>query len=300
LPFDAVRRGAIAFLRSTFPIPIPNPGQPATLSIFTLLHALNYANLGGIIGIILACVLFAVTYSRLKTARAARRFQWPLLFSVLSIPAILYVAYYSHKLPETEMFYEFRSWRGTELLVAFTGGVAGVAATFLHRTLLPIPLAGLLVVTFIPFAKPLFGPIPDRDFQDRWNGPAGLQSTASTCGPASLATIMNHFGIKATEQEIARASYSYEAGTEAWYLARYARKRGLKTGFVFRKGFSTDISLPAIAGVSLGSVGHFIPILAREGDFYVTGDPGHGESRLTRGQLLKIYRFTGFYMPVSK
>ncbi|MGB8352365.1 MAG: cysteine peptidase family C39 domain-containing protein [Chthoniobacteraceae bacterium] len=270
------------------------------LSIFALLHALKYADFSGIIGIILACVLFTVTYSKLKTARLALRFQWLLLFAVLSIPTILYVAYYSHKLPETEAFYEFRSWRGTELLVAFTGGLAGVVTTFLHRTLLPIPLACLVVVALIPFAKPLFGPIPDSDFQDRWNGPVCLQSTASTCGPASLATIMTRLGIKVTELEIARAAYSYEGGTEAWYLARYARKRGLKAEFIIRKGFSPDISLPAIAGVGLGSVGHFIPILAREGDFYITGDPGHGESRLTREQLLKIYRFTGFYMPVSK
>ena len=264
------------------------------------MQALKHADLIGIAGVILACVLFAVTYSKLRTARTALRFQLLLLFAVLSTPAILFVAYYSHKLPETEAFYEFRSWPGTELLVAFIGGLAGVAATFLNRILLPLPAACMVIAAFIPFAKPLLGPIPDHDFKDQWAGPVCQQSTASTCGPASLATIMSHLGFKASEMEIARAAYSYEGGTEAWYLARYARKMGLKARFTIQNGFAPDIPLPAIAGVSLGAVGHFIPILAKEGDLYVIGDPIEVETRLTREQLLKLYRFTGFYITVSK
>ncbi len=54
-----------------------------------------------------------------------------------------------------------------------------------------------------------------------------------------------------------------------------------------------------VAGVWVGSEGHFIALLSREGDRYRLGDPLTGPEVLSRQQLLARYTFTGFYMAIA-
>ena len=54
-----------------------------------------------------------------------------------------------------------------------------------------------------------------------------------------------------------------------------------------------------IAGVLIGSSGHFIAILEQNGDEFVVGDPLRGRVVLSRGDLEKRYQFTGFHMRIS-
>lgn len=134
---------------------------------------------------------------------------------------------------------------------------------------------------------------------NEWEDGICLQSTPSTCGAASAATILKHFGEDTTESELAAKAHSYSGGTEAWYLARAARSRGFDVRFGFAQGFAADADFPAVVGVRLGSVGHFIPILRREGDQFLIGNPLQGRELLSREELLKRYDFTGFYMPIT-
>jgi hypothetical protein len=60
------------------------------------------------------------------------------------------------------------------------------------------------------------------------------------------------------------------------------------------------LKTPAIAGVRIGGNGYFIPILAHEGDLYVTGDPLVGRRETAVSQLGKSYAFTGFFMEIGK
>ena len=117
---------------------------------------------------------------------------------------------------------------------------------------------------------------------------------------ASLATIMKSFGVEVTEPELAVEAHSYRGGTEAWYLARAARRRGFDARFDFTIGLGPEENFPAVAGVRLGSIGHFIPILERDGDEFVIGDPLEGRERISKQQLLSRYRFTGFFMTIDK
>jgi predicted double-glycine peptidase len=131
----------------------------------------------------------------------------------------------------------------------------------------------------------------------------------STCGPASAATLLNVLGHPASEQELARESFTSRGGTENWYLARALRRRGLDVAFELRPTVDgvlpsvipDDIPSLAIAGVLLpGRAGHFIAILGSDGDSVTFADPIDGKHTMTRAQLLERYHFTGFFMVVRR
>jgi ABC-type bacteriocin/lantibiotic exporter with double-glycine peptidase domain len=184
--------------------------------------------------------------------------------------------------------------------MVFLGFAGGMVATLLHRLLLGIPLFGVIVFSIVPFMKPFIGPIASGSFDDEWQDEVCLQSTPSTCGAASTATILKLLGNDVTEAELAAEAHSYAGGTEAWYLARAARARGFDVRFDFRNGFSPQDGLPAVVGVRMGAIGHFIAILGQEGDKYVTGDPLRGRELLTREELEQWYEFTGFHMCIKR
>ena len=102
-----------------------------------------------------------------------------------------------------------------------------------------------------------------------------------------------------TESEIAAEAHSYTGGTEAWYLARASRSRGFDVDFNFSPGFAPEDGLPAVVGVLLGPVGHFIPILGREADRFIVGDPLRGRELMSRDELNQRYDFTGFHMRIK-
>jgi len=219
--------------------------------------------------------------------------------SLAALPGLSFAAHYAHVLPETGWYYQLRSLTGTELLVVLVGVAGGAVAALLPRRWLAPALAGIVALSIAPFAKPLIGPLPDGVLRDEWNGAVCLQSTQSTCGAASVATLLRANGVAAREADLAREAHSYQGGTEAWYLARAIRARDCRVRFPFAHGFDDDVALPAMAGVRMRTYGHFIPILARNADGFVIGDPLRGEERLTREALLARYDFTGFYMVVD-
>jgi len=182
----------------------------------------------------------------------------------------------------------------------FVGIAGGMAAALLPRLMLVIPLFGVAAFSIVPLMKPIFGPIPEGTLKDTWDGKVCIQSSPSTCGAASTATILNHLGKSTTEAEIAADAHSYIGGTEAWYLARAIRARGYKAWFNFPKDNENYTDYPAIVGVTIGSVGHFIAILSKNGDHYHIGDPLVGEETLTGKELFNRYRFTGFFLSVSR
>ena len=254
----------------------------------------------GIISAILAFTAFAMTYRVATKEALKRRLLLTIPALLLAVPGASFAIYYAHIFPETVGYYQFRSLPGIELIMIFVGIAGGLVASLLHRLFLVIPLFGVAAFSIVPLLKPIFGPIPEGTLQDTWDGQVCLQSTPSTCGAASTATILTELGKATSESEIAAAAHSYIGGTEAWHLARAIRARGFKADFQFSNGFDSSIPFPAVAGVTIGSAGHFIPILSKDGDRYRIGDPLVGEETLTEKELLIRYRFTGFYMPISR
>lgn len=253
----------------------------------------------GFISAILAFISFFFVYRVTKDAPVSKRVLLAILAIFAAIPGASFAAYYAHVFPETSWYYEFRSATATELLTVFLGVAGGVVATILPRVLLILPLLGVAAFSIAPIIKPIVGPIPDGTLQNQWDGQICLQSTGSTCGAASTATILKYLGANATESELAGEAHSYMGGTEAWYLARAARSRGFDVDFDFTPGFSPENGLPAVVGVQLGIIGHFIPILSQEGDRFIVGDPLRGRELLTLKELENQYRFTGFHMRIK-
>ncbi len=254
----------------------------------------------GIISAILAIGAFLVAYRFAVKKPLKMRIGLVVLSGIAAIPAVSFAVYYAHLFPEMAWYYEFRSIPGTELLMVFVGVAGGFFAALLPRMLLVLPLLGVMAISVVPILKPLIGPLALNKLENKWDQEVCLQSTGSTCGAASTATILKLLGIAATESEVAKEAHSYARGTEAWYLARAARSRGCDVEFDFRSGFSPEGGLPAVVGVRLGSIGHFIPVLGREGERFVIGDPLKGREVLTLEELEKRYDFTGFHMRVKK
>ena len=257
-------------------------------------------NWHGVAAALLAIVAFFISY-RMGVKRPIRqRILLGLAASVLALPGLALAAYYTKLLPEAAWYYEFRSFPGTEYLMILVGIAGGIVASALHRMLLPFPLFAVFAISIIPTLKPFLGPLPETELQEQWKDGACLQSTSSTCGAASTATVLASYGVKVTETQLAREAHSYAGGTEAWYLARAVRSRGLDARFQFSEGFDPSITFPAVAGVKLGAIGHFIPILQKDGDHFLIADPLVGKEWMTKAELLRRYKFTGFYMPISQ
>lgn len=171
----------------------------------------------------------------------------------------------------------------------------------LSRVLRSIPLAATIAFSVVPFLEPVMGPLPYDLLTDLWREEVCMQSLPSTCGAASSATVLRQFGISASEGDVVRAAYSYVNGTEAWYLARFLRKKGCEVRF--RTGVTPEDSLrlPAIVGVDIIGVGHFVPFLEQTGPGrFVIGDPLRGREELSLAVLGARYRFTGWCMEVSR
>lgn len=253
----------------------------------------------GVFSAILAFAAFFVVYHVARDIPLKKRIVAALLAIIAAIPGVSFSVYYAHVFPEPGWYYQFRSITGTELLLSFLGAAGGLVATLLPRILLMLPLLGVAAFSIVPNIKPFIAPISAATLKDEWDGEICLQSTSSTCGAASTATILKQLGCDVTESELAVEAHSYAGGTEAWYLARAARSRGFEVDFAFTRGFAPEDGLPAVVGVRLGSIGHFIPILGQEGDRFIVGDPLHGRELLSREELNKRYNFTGFHMRIK-
>ena len=222
------------------------------------------------------------------------------LGAVLALPCILAVLFYTHIFDRAAWFYEVHTIPCTELTFSGVGFLGGAIYRWLdpenwreHSLVIVFTALFLLV----PFIKPLIAPLDTSLLQDRCEGAVCRQSSPSTCGPASAATILRNLGDPVTEKQLAQESFTYQGGTEAWYLARALRKHGYATKFVID---GDSLPHPAIAGVILqGGMGHFIAVLDANDSTVTVVDPAVGKLTLNEKELRRQFRFTGFFLTVA-
>jgi len=224
----------------------------------------------------------------------------------LAAPGVLYALYYTHLFDDAIWYCEWRTLPLTELLAGGVGLLAGRLHAWYDPQSLGEKLAAPLLaaaLVLVPFIKPLLAPLDTGALHADCPGEVCLQSTLSTCGPASAATLLKRFGIRTSEQELARECFTYKGGTESWYLARALRRRGVKARFVIERG---GLPHPAIAGVVLpgeglvrGRAGHFIAVLDQTPSTVTIADPLIGRRVLTRDRLGRRYHFTGWFLVLS-
>ena len=203
-------------------------------------------------------------------------------------PAVLFACYYLRLLDNAAWFYNLRAVPYVELAGAGAGLLAGVV-----QGRLAVPVGALLLI-LVPHLKPLLAPLDHSRLRDRCEGEVCLQSTPSTCGPASAAAVLRRLGIPATERELAVEARSSASGTEIWYLARALRARGVDAVARIAPG---EIVAPSIAGVVLpANAGHFVAVLRQTPAEVTVMDPLRGLTVIPRGELGRRYRFTGFFL----
>jgi hypothetical protein len=254
--------------------------------------------------LLLGFFLFAVEPYFGKKKRS--RFAWRMLitFELLAgIPAVLYIIFYLHFFDGALWFYKLRTFTGSELAAAGLGLLAGrihrrmADSTMVRRLLIPAMLVFLLL---IPHIKPLIAPLDYKQLRNNRVDGVCLQITSSTCGPACAATLLEQSGTFVSEKELAKECFTYQGGTEVWYLARALVRRGFVVDYQMKRSEQTTLPCPAIAGVTLeGGFGHFIAILEETPDFYIIADPMKGKLALPKNNIANHYRFTGFFLHIK-
>jgi hypothetical protein len=230
------------------------------------------------------------------------------VLSLCCMPAVVYAGYYLHVVDEPVLLYRLRALSGSELLAGMIGLPMGWLAVRLGRSpvravrlsTLGLAIAPMLLV--IPYAKPLTTPLDTELLHERWVDGICQQTTSSTCGPSSAATLLHALGLPGNEADLAQEAHTSASGTEIWYLARALRARGVDVSFFRTTPNPEALPYPAIAGTRIGGpggVGHFITVLGREGDQYVLGDPAAGRVLLSPSEIGTKRYFTGFFLLVE-
>jgi len=254
--------------------------------------------------ILCAAVLYRLGIALERRANSRKAKIW--LFAVavfLATPCFLFALYYTHLFDNAAWFYRFRALPYSELVISASGLLAGsvyswfAPETFGERIAIPV---SLFVFLAIPFVKPILDPINLDLLRDSCDGEVCMQSTLSTCGPSSSATILKAFGQKASEKQLARECLTSRGGTEVWYIARAFERRGFHAIVQIQPEGNVLPPSPAIAGVVLpGGAGHFIAILSQNAQDVAIGDPMKGKLTLKKSQLRSYYNFTGFFLVIQ-
>jgi hypothetical protein len=169
-----------------------------------------------------------------------------------------------------------------------------VAQSPLSRLVKPLALPVCLLFVSLNFIRPLVKPLGDEIvFNDIWadNGVL-LQSTAASGGPAALISAMNSLNNYVdSEFDAVKGTYTDRAGTEFWYLARYATNRGYRTRFL-RPDSIEDAPVHSIIPVmeAASDEGAYVTLLKRsESGVLIVGDPAAGRMELSPKEFISLY-----------
>jgi peptidase C39-like protein len=250
-----------------------------------------------------AGVLFYVGSSLGKWAVSGLGRGWLLLTSiVLAAPGLIFAFYYTHLFDNAAWLYSFRVLPFTDFLPAGIGLLAGVLNSWFEPESLGEKLVAptaLAVLVLVPFVKPLLDPIELDRLQGHCEGEVCMQSTFSSCGPSSAATLLKAFVQVASEKQLAKECLTSRGGTEVWYIARAFNRCGFRTQVRIQSQGSLSPPSPAIAGVVLpGGAGHFVAILNETPTEVTIADPMKGKLVVKRVDLKSYYHFTGFFLVI--
>lgn len=212
------------------------------------------------------------------------------------LPCLLFIAYYAHVV-DTLIYFEWRARPVTDALPSLVGLTVGwFSSRATGRGVLASAVATLVLVG-LAHAKPHLIPLT-QPLQDAWQANVCLQSTEATCGPCSAATVLRSLGVTANEAGLAAQAHTSATGTLNWLLVRALRARGLTANFRQPRRIE-DVAAPAIVGVRVGQVGHFISYMGRDAKGYLLGDPLVGPETLSPAQFARRYQFDQFAIEVS-
>ncbi len=207
-------------------------------------------------------------------------------------------------------YIEFRSVPYVELTSAAWGflfGAASIKKNFSSPVTGGVYSAFFLLVMSALVMDPLYSAImcPVRfdkfDFTGQWKDGVCLQSSGVTCFPASIATVLDHYGASykmggagfraEAESRLARASNTSDHGTEPWQALRCMRGEGLLVECV--EAGIDSVPAPSIIVVYLGTTQHAVVYFGKKNGKYEFGDPLRGKVSLTLSEFLNRCEFKG-------
>jgi len=131
-----------------------------------------------------------------------------------------------------------------------------------------------------------------------WQGETMRQSTAFTCGPAAAASLLDAWGYRVTEGEVAFAARTSYRGTELPRLLDAVRFFGRYAPLTVELRLTTldglaDIDRPAVLFVKVGRMHHAITLLRLCDGEVVVADPGRGTCRYDLERFREEYAWGG-------
>lgn len=132
----------------------------------------------------------------------------------------------------------------------------------------------------------------------RWEGETMRQSRSFTCGPAAGAALLDAWGLRVREGEIAFAARTSFRGTELARLADAVRFFGrYKPLAVEIRSVTFDelraMNRPAVLLVEKGRLRHVVTLLELEDGRMKVADPSNGTRSLTMGEFREDYDWDG-------
>ncbi|MFH1703516.1 MAG: C39 family peptidase [Nitrospirota bacterium] len=128
--------------------------------------------------------------------------------------------------------------------------------------------------------------------------------TSYQCGPASLAGVLNYWGIKVTPEEIAGEIYSNSArGTLNIDMVLYAQRKGLKAiqyeGNIQDLRKNIDVGYPIIVfvdqGFSFYQANHFMVVIGYNEDGVIVNSGKDNEKFISEKDFVRSWRKTNFW-----
>lgn len=226
------------------------------------------------------------------------------LLLTLSIPGILFDVYYLHYFDDMYWNIEFRSINNIEILNSFLGlTIWYIFAWNIKHSKLQhfIYLLFTILLITIPYAKPILMPLElGNKVDDRRSNNICMQSTQSTCGPCTIATILKYYNINKTERDVAQASFTSNSSTELWYLIRYVRNLWLKADIIYTDK-AENLPTPSLVWTTvMSSYGHFISLLKNKDWIFTIWDSISGKKELSIKKFNKIYEFHWYGIHIYK
>jgi ABC-type bacteriocin/lantibiotic exporter with double-glycine peptidase domain len=153
-----------------------------------------------------------------------------------------------------------------------------------------------LVVMALPWAKPLINPLAEFATQNVVTNGVIHQTSPSTCGPCAMAFTLSLLGCTASEGVLADESFTSGSGTELWFLARCAERRGFRVTY---SASTSVLSADSIIGIRLGDTGHSVSVYGVSDDYVAIHDSMQGRTMIPRTTLLTTYRYSGLSLHVA-
>ena len=283
------------------------------------------------------CLIFFIGGRQLaefqgENARGNTRagFTLKLILFAFALPSLLFpLAYLPDAISASPWYNTFRSINRIELFSSLIAPAAGYStyrkpanqygvrraqnSSPMLGVLKPLAFPFCLILISVNFVGPIMRPLSKEiSFTDAWTEDGVyLQTIPATAGPSALISAMyllNYFAD--AELDVAKNTYTDRAGTEFWYLARYAVNKGYRTKFIKPPDIE-GAPFPSIVSVArvkaedgedgVGDrAGSYIILIKRSEDGVLTiGDPAAGKLEMNAGEYRYAYGDPALALAIS-